>query len=75
MRRRFACLRAFSVQPCAPTSNDVRGDLECLEKTDLALRDEMLQGDVDMTVLLGDGATRLPPGIGTLLRLCPVILS
>jgi len=70
MRRQIVCLRFFgNVQPWAPTSSDVKGDLECLEKTDLALRDEMLQGDVDMTVLLGDGATRLPPGIGTLLRL------
>ena len=33
-------------------SSDVMGDLEyeCLEKTDLALREERLHGDVDMTV-------------------------
>lgn len=33
-------------------SSDVMGDreYECLEKTDLALREERLHGDVDMTV-------------------------
>jgi len=33
-------------------SNDVMGDreYECREKTDLALREERLHGDVDMTV-------------------------
>ena len=38
-------------------SKDVMGDLECLEKTLLALLEDRLQGDVDMTVRPGEGAT------------------
>ena len=38
-------------------SNEVIGDLECLEKTLLALLEDRLHGDVDITVWLGEGAT------------------
>ena len=59
-------------------------DKECLENTLRALLDDRLHGDVDMTVRLGEGATRarLPPVRGDdaitirrLRRCWPVILS
>lgn len=60
------------------------GDLECLEKTLRALRDDKLHGDVDMRdveVLAGEGATltRFDSGDAfatlRLLRRWPVMLS
>ena len=40
------------------------GDLDCLEKTLSTLLDDKLQGEVDMRVLLGEGATLALPVLG-----------
>ena len=55
----------------------MRGDLDCREKTLLPLRaDDRLHGEVDMTVMHGEGATlaRPPPVLGEAIMGRPPIL-
>ena len=55
----------------------MRGDLDCREKTLLPLRaDDRLHGEVDMTVMHGEGATlaRPPPVLGEAIMGLPPIL-